>query len=118
MPNETYRDIPSYEGRYQVSDLGNVKSLARCIESTLRCFPERIMNPRTNNNGYLFVFLYKDGKRKKWLLHRLVAITFIPNDNPIGDEVNHEDKDRSNCAVSNLSWMTHKENVAHRDTVF
>ena len=72
----------------------------------------KIMKPSKMRNGYMQINLFtKDGRRKKELVHRLVALTFIPNDEKL-PAVNHIDRVRDNNRVSNLEWVTHKENVA------
>ena len=108
---EVWKDIPGYEGLYQVSSLGRVKSLER---DTKRLRPqhirERMLKPR--NGGYLQVYLADAGKREAVYIHRLVAQAFIPNpDNkPIA---NHKDGNKHNNSVENLEWCTHQENVLH-----
>lgn len=99
---ETWKDIPNYEGIYQVSNLGNVKSLKKNI--TLKQFGD--------NYGYLQVILYKKYSRKTGKVHRLVGLAFI--DNPEGKpQINHKDGNKHNNHVSNLEWMTNKENKKH-----
>lgn len=114
---ERWLDVPDYEGIYQVSDHGRIKSLARCRPNPLGgrgqiCQDERIMRPIANMNGYEFIFLKREGNRVKFYMHRLVAIVFIPNphDKPI---VNHKDRDRQNNHVLNLEWCTGSENQLH-----
>ena len=101
--NEIWKDIPGYEGKYEVSNLGNVRSL-----NYNRSGEPKLLK-QGNVNGYKVVILYKDGKKKTCNVHRLVAMTFIPNpDNlPI---VNHKDEDKSNNNVNNLEWCTYKYN--------
>lgn len=115
--NEEWQDIPGFEGRYQISNLGRVKSLARTICGSLSCrkLSERIM--RTGRwYGYEMVWLRKGPYRKKYRIHRLVAERFLERpDDPESIEVNHKDKVRSNNVYSNLEWCTHIENCAHRD---
>ena len=99
--NEEWRDIEGYEGLYQVSNLGRVKSL--------KYNKVKILSPSKGNHGYLSVMLCKDGICKNIRIHRLVANAFIPNldDKPY---VDHIDTDRTNNNVSNLRWVTAKEN--------
>ena len=102
---EIWEDIADYEGLYQVSSLGRVKSLGNYKSSK-----EKILKPFSNKDGYLNVKLCKEGKRKQYLVHRLVAKAFIPNpENKL--EVNHKDEDKTNNKVENLEWMTCKENI-------
>lgn len=97
---EQWRDIPGYEGLYQVSSLGRVKS------------NKRIKSLRTDKRGYLTVWLCKDSVQKNYKAHRLVALAFIPN--PENKKtVNHIDGDKQNNCVENLEWATHSENIIH-----
>ena len=112
---EHWRDIKGFEGRYQVSSFGRIKSLARCWDSTFggqTCIPECIMKTIDNLNGYRFVFLKKDNTRIKQYVHRIVAEAFLPNsdEKPI---VNHKDCNRENNTLANLEWATGSENVLH-----
>ena len=95
---EIWKDIEGYEGLYQVSNLGNVKSLKA----------KRNLYYSNSNNGYLRVGLFK-GTRKMFAIHRLVAKAFLPNPQH-KKVVNHKDFDVKNNAVSNLEWCTFKEN--------
>lgn len=104
---EVWKDIPGYEGLYQVSNTGEVKSLNyRGSGET------KLLKQSTNKKGYKRVVLCKNRKKKNHSVHRLVAITFIPNpDNlPI---VNHIDECKSNNMVSNLEWCTLVYNNAY-----
>ena len=102
--NEIWKDIDGYEGLYQVSNLGRVKSL-----NYLHTGKERNLKPGTDGSGYRFVGLYKNGKTRLFYIHRLVAKAFIPN--PDGKlEVNHKDENKTNNCVDNLEWMTRQEN--------
>lgn len=102
---EEYRDIEGYEGIYQISNCGRVKSLGNDKNRK-----EKILKPTKNNKGYLKVGLCKEGKRKMCLVHRLVAITFIDNPNNF-TEINHKDENITNNCVNNLEWCTHFYNV-------
>ena len=102
--SEIWRDIEGYEGLYQVSTEGGVKSLN--YRHTGR---EKIMKSQVDGFGYLHVMLYKDSKSKQHHIHRLVASAFIPNHDS-KSEVNHKDEDKTNNNVDNLEWCTHKEN--------
>lgn len=103
---EDWKDIAGYEGRYQVSNFGNVKSLnwrGTGIAKNLYL--------KKSNKGYLHVEL-SDGKSKKSItVHRLVANAFIPNPNNY-NEINHKDENTLNNCVDNLEWCTHKYNVS------
>ena len=105
---EEWRPIKDYEGLYEVSNMGRVKSLKR--HDTLgREKEEKILALANDRLGYKMVSLCKDGKRTMYKVHRLVAIAFIPNpDNlPI---INHKDENKSNNNVCNLEWCTYKYN--------
>lgn len=114
---EIWKDIPGYEGYYQVSNKGNVKSVERIIHcglnhSVVRHINEFIMKPYNGNSGYLTVILQRNGKNRLWLIHRLVALTFI--DNPGGLEcVNHKDENKLNNSVENLEWCTNGYNTTY-----
>lgn len=98
---EIWKDIQGYEGLYQVSNLGNIKSF----------YTGKILKGG-NYKGYLRLNLYKNGVKSMVSIHRLVAQTFIPNPEN-KPEVNHIDEDTTNNMVSNLEWMTSKENCNH-----
>ena len=99
---EIWRDIDGYEGLYQVSNKGRVKSL--------KYGKERILRPGWKTGGYLFVILCKNGNQSKQRIHRLVAQAFIPNPNN-KPQVNHLDENKKNNCVDNLEWATAKENT-------
>ena len=101
---EIWKDIKGYEGKYKVSNLGNVKSLNYCNTNTSKILSGAIMP-----NGYKKICLYKNGKQKNFLVHRLVADAFIPNPNNL-PQINHKDENRANNNVSNLEWCTAKYN--------
>ena len=113
---EEWRDIPGYEGLYQVSNLGRVKSLERVIyfpanhrnKAYSRIQKERIVRPITMG-GYLG---FNVGNKKKMYVHRAVALAFIPNTDNKSD-VNHIDGDKHNNRLENLEWATRKENMRH-----
>ncbi len=111
---ETWRDIPGYEGYYQVSDLGRVKALVRKKRTRSGGFfwlKESIKEPYPQSDGYLQIGLNKDGKKSHFLLHRLVGMAFISGDWSL--EINHIDFNRANCRVDNLEWETRQGNVAY-----
>ena len=89
-----WKDIKNYEGLYQVSELGEIKSKRGII-----------LKPQPNTSGYFQVGLYKNGIRRKFCVHKLVAEAFISNPYNL-PEVNHKDEDKSNNTVSNLEWCT------------
>lgn len=113
MKEEIWKDIAEYEGLYQVSNLGHVRSLDRVIKYTNRRVvhaKSKIISGFIKKNGYISVDLYKDNKRKKFHLHRLVGAAFIPNPEN-KPQINHKDENKSNNSVDNLEWMTAKENI-------
>lgn len=97
---EIWKDIPEYEGLYQASNLGRIKSLFRY---------KKVLTTFKQPNGYLSVTLYKNGNEYFKLVHRLVATSFIPNPSK-KPAVNHRDECKSNNSVKNLEWVTNKEN--------
>lgn len=113
--SETWADIPGQRGRYQVSDLGRVRSLARVVpggNGQHRPVAARILKASPTGKGYLGVTIRTDGVKKTCAVHVLVAQEFVPN--PHGKpQVNHEDGIKANCAASNLTWATNAENQKH-----
>lgn len=100
--DEIWRDIEGYEGIYQISNKGRVKSLYKGSE--------RILKPWNNGRGYYCIILCNDNVKKTFLLHRLVAQAFIPNLYNLS-EVNHKDENKLNNCVVNLEWCTRQYNV-------
>ena len=112
---EIWKDIQGYEGFYQISNLGNVKSLERVVDKgngILQHRKERIMNKRESVDGYYVAKLNVNKKSKSIAIHILVARHFIDNPNNY-PEVNHKDCNRKNNQVDNLEWCTHQQNVEH-----
>ena len=95
----------------EVYDNYKVSNLGRLINLNYRgTGKNKLLKPSKNTNGYLQVFLRKDGKRKMFLVHRLVVETFLPNPDGL-PEVNHKDEDKTNNSVENLEWCTHEYNT-------
>jgi hypothetical protein len=112
---EIWKDIKGYEGLYQVSNLGRVKSLARRVNSMSdkgRFVRERILKQVVTEAGYARVCLCKENIEKTVSVHRLVAIMFLknPENKP---EVNHKDGVKLNNYIDNLEWCTNSENGKH-----
>lgn len=104
---EKWAPVKGYEGYYEVSNLGRIKSLKR-----FGVLKDRLLKPGVMSKGYLTVRLFIDGNATCLLLHRLIAIAFLPNpDNKL--EVNHIDSNIRNCTLSNLEWCTRSENIKH-----
>ena len=99
---EEWKDIKDYEGLYQISNLGRVKSL--------HFNKELLLKPRLTGRGYYQVDLQKDKNIKHCLVHRLVATCFIPNPKNL-PYVNHKDEDKTNNQADNLEWCTQKYNI-------
>lgn len=109
---EVWKNISGYEGLYQVSNLGRIKSLPHKVYNKLigeYISKEKILKQGSLVRGYKGVGLYKNGKEKTQKVHRLVAEAFIPNPNNY-PEVNHKNEDTSDNRVTNLEWCTSKYN--------
>ena len=112
---EEWKDIKGYEGLYQISNEGRVKSLQREIvykDGRKKVLEEKILRNILSDLGYYHVMLSKDGVPKRYKVHRLVAKAFIPNPNnlPI---INHKDENPKNNVVDNLEWCTQGYNVRY-----
>lgn len=101
MKKEIWKPILNYEGLYEVSNWGRIKSF--------KFGKERILKPGTNKYGYLIVILCKNGKVKHFYVHRLVAEAFIPNPHNYPC-MNHKDECKTNNNVNNLEWCTYTYN--------
>lgn len=106
MISEIWRDVPNYEGLYQVSNTGKVRN-ARS---------GRVLKPHRQGSGYLQTMLSKDGSRSHPLVHRIVASAFIPNPEQ-KPQINHKNGDKSDNRSENLEWCTMSENLKHRHRV-
>lgn len=99
MKTETWKPITDYVGLYEVSSEGRVRNVKT----------GKILKPKNNRRGYLFVGLHKNGAVKNRYIHRLVAQAFIPNPNKL-PEVNHKDEIKANNNLDNLEWVSHRDN--------
>lgn len=116
---EVWKDIKDYEGYYQVSNLGRVRSMDRWVANkggSKKFLKGKMMKPYMGGFGYFLVGLCKEKKLKQFLIHRLVAEAFIPNPRNY-DVVNHKDEDKTNNHVDNLEWCTYgyNNNYGSRD---
>ena len=108
---EVWKDIKDYEGLYQVSNFGNVRSFKNLNGRGLVNTPHNL-KPQYGRHNYYAVHLTKDKLYKNALIHRLVAETFIPNSDKL-PQVNHIDGNKYNNHVNNLEWCTCKYNIRH-----
>lgn len=111
--SEVFIAIKGYEGLYEISNKGNIKSLQKYRGTGYSCFiPERLMQPKSNGLGYLRIFLSKNSIKEPFYIHRLVAQHFVENSDGL-PEVNHENGDKNCNEYWNLKWCTRKENEEH-----
>lgn len=119
VQKERWKDIRGYEGLYQISNNGEVKSLGRQItlfgkgpKSRVMYRKDRILKNGIDNAGYKYVNLAKNGVNKTVSIHRLVAEAFLSNKKGLRD-VNHKNGDKLDNRVCNLEWTTHSDNIKH-----
>lgn len=116
--SETWADINGYFGLYQISNFGRVKRLEKCIvRKGFECIlPEKILKQKINTNGYLSIGLTNNKKRSTVNVHRLVALSFIPNvyNQPA---INHKDGNKHNNLATNLEWCSFSENSRHAKSI-
>lgn len=111
--HEEWRPINGYEGWYEVSNCGRVRSLDRTIaykDGHVHEYKGRLLKSGTDRDGYLLVSLHKNGKVKAGKVHRLVAQAFIPNPDKL-PQVNHKNENKQDNRVSNLEWCSAKYNI-------
>jgi len=114
-PKEIFKPIKNYEGLYEVSNFGRVKSLNRVIfrrNNTTQFIKERILKSALEGSGYPIVGLCKNGKLQTPKIHHLVLNAFNPKTRQ-NVECNHKDCDKTNNCVGNLEWVTRQENINH-----
>lgn len=109
---EIWKPVKGYEGYYEVSNMGRVRSCDRYVKhySKQRFYKGKLLAENEYPNGYKYVNLNKDGIHKTALIHRLVAVAFLPNPNNF-PEVNHRDENFRNNELTNLEWCTSKYNA-------
>lgn len=114
---EEFKKICGYEELYEVGNMGTVRSIERRVETLngTRVYKSKILSPGVQKTGYLYVTLSKEGKRKTFRVHRLVAMAFIPNPDNLSD-VDHIDENKSNNSVSNLRWQSHFDNSSRSNS--
>lgn len=118
---EVWKDIKNYEGMYQISSYGRVRSLDRIVNSSCGKTQHKrgkLLTIYYNKRVNVYeIHLRKDNKRKCFKIHRLVAEAFVYNDDPINKTtVNHIDGNRANNHMDNLEWLTYSDNLEHAYT--
>lgn len=116
MNEEIWKDVQGYDGLYRVSNLGRVKSVSRTVKSrgnSVTVLAERILKPGKRRDGYLYVILFRNSVAKYYLVHRLVAETFIPNNNLFTTTVNHKNEVKTDNRVENLEWLSNEDNIRY-----
>ena len=114
---EIWKDVKGFEGQYQVSNLGEVKSLERRVlhkNGVTTAVREKILKECSNPKGYRLITLYTKNKRYSQQVHRLVMRTFVGESEL---EVNHKNGDKSDNRLSNLEYNTLRENMNHKNTI-
>ena len=112
---EIWKDVKGYEGYYEVSNIGNVRSVDRMVKHSkggLRIYKGKTLVPCLSVDGYRLVHLSKLNVSEMKRVNRLVAEAFIPNPDSL-PQVNHLDENKLNNRVDNLEWTTHKENTRY-----
>ena len=110
---EIWRDVPGYEGYYQASNLGRIKSLERIVKHNCggpKKLKERVLKGYVNRYGYVIISLCKKGRSKSHSVHRLIISAFIGESNL---QVNHIDGVKTNNNIENLEYVTLQENISH-----
>lgn len=106
MEKEIWKDIENFEGLYQISSIGRIKGRGG-----------KILSPFVNERNYLKIGLSKNGEKKNYFVHKLVAEAYVPNPNNY-PEVDHIDGNKQNNAVENLRWVDHSTNCLNPNTNF
>lgn len=116
---EIYKDIPDYEGYYQVSNTGHIRSVDRIVDGNglgqkNRLLRSKLMKVSIDHAGYAFVALTKTNKTKHFRVHRLLMLSFAYKDGCEQLDVNHINGIKTDNRIENLEWTTRGENLAHR----
>lgn len=115
---EIWKPIPLLHGKYEASNKGNIRSLPRQVNMYQngiigkKTINGKVLKPQNNGNGYKYVAVSFESKRKNYYVHRLVADAFLENSESL-PQVNHKDGNKENNAVTNLEWCSVKENLIH-----
>lgn len=111
---EIWKDIPEYEELYEISNLGRVKSKTRKTKfgRGWKVYEGQILKPQEDKDGYFKISLSKDGKKRRFFIHRLVMMSFVDNSLNL-PVVNHIDGNKQNNKLNNLEWVTRSENDLH-----
>lgn len=115
LTREIWKDIPSFEGFYQASDMGRIRSVDRIItykDGRKGLYKGQIIKQRIGKVGYLMLSVSVGSKIKTFTVHRLIALAFIPNPEN-KPEVNHKNGKYIDNKLENLEWVTPKENTQH-----
>lgn len=114
QPFENWLPIPEYENLYEIDTYGNIKSLDKKVKNNngYRIIKGKILKPKLDNKGYYKIGLTKDNKQKFYFIHRLVALTYLPNPNNY-KIINHKDGNPKNNYIENLEWCTYSHNIKH-----
>lgn len=119
LQTESWKPVVGFEGLYEVSDRGRVRSLERAVRivngmAPARRVPAKVLSPGVNTSGYLHVTLFRAGKRRLRRVHHLVLEAFVSHC-PAGDQALHGNAVRDDNRVENLRWGTARENAQDRD---
>jgi len=118
MTKEVWKDISGFEGYYQISDSGRVKSLDRTVRQRngINLIKGRFLKPSINKGGYEYLSLCKEGSQKTYVIHRLVGVEFVsnPQNKP---QINHINGIKTDNRAENLEWVTNQENQQHASKI-